>query len=447
MSALRVALLVACLSTALGMPSWYSCNPANCTGDCACASTSPPGGLSPEETPQFIVLTHDDAITADTNTGIRAIIDKHTNRNGCNMPATFYVLEVGTRCELAKAFWEENSEIAIHSKTHLPITDPFPGGPSKMRDEMFHARTFLNETCGIPLEDMVGYRAPQLVHNPPLREMLASAQPPFLYDSSIPDFWGENSEISPNSSDRLWPYSMDYGIPQDCAYFAGDNCTEQERYPGLWEFPLLNTQAENGTLLYSMDPGTTGGDGGYTTTNDTSGLPADELEALLKQNFDYSYYGNRAPYGLYIHTPWLTPGNIQAANNFLAYALGLNNTWVVTVRQVIAWMQDPVPASEMDNWLTCQPVDLTKAPGVQKCQVYTVKAGDTGDKISGMFGVDLSEVEALNPNLASLQPGDKIKIPPFDSSCGAGIPAAGPDGAAAPAPASGARRLLRGSSV
>lgn len=37
--------------------------------------------------------------------------------------------------------------------------------------------------------------------------------------------------------------------------------------------------------------------------------------------------------------------------------------------------------------------------GVQKCQVYTVKAGDTGDKISGMFGVDLSEVEALNPNV------------------------------------------------
>lgn len=52
-----------------------------------------------------------------------------------------------------------------------------------------------------------------------------------------------------------------------------------------------------------------------------------------------SYYGNRAPYGLYIHTPWLTPDNIQAANNFLEYALGLNNTWVVTVRQVIEWMQ------------------------------------------------------------------------------------------------------------
>lgn len=193
----------------------------------------------------------------------------------------------------------------------------------------------------------------------------------------------------------------------------------------------------DGTLLYSMDPGTTGGDGGYTTTNDTSGLPADELEALLKQNFDYrcapgatstgelskadlcrvqealnasyqsvaatrralsllrthpgallltcmllhacqcgffgssrsscapcpprSYYGNRAPYGLYIHTPWLTPGNIQAANNFLDYALGLNNTWVVTVRQVIAWMQASArlaawaPACAVHPWMGPRP--------------------------------------------------------------------------------------------
>lgn len=105
-------------------------------------------------------------------------------------------------------------QIAIHSKTHLPLVDPFPGGPSsectprrrhrwqhaicwapwrlwgvparstfhrwywyqlclllsclpgslhpaspsrcplpaEMRDEMFSARAFLNETCGIPLE-------------------------------------------------------------------------------------------------------------------------------------------------------------------------------------------------------------------------------------------------------------------------------------------------------
>jgi len=59
------------------------------------------------------LLQHDDAIAATTNSGIRAIIDKHKNRNGCNMPATFFVLEQGTQCDLAKAFWEENSEVGL----------------------------------------------------------------------------------------------------------------------------------------------------------------------------------------------------------------------------------------------------------------------------------------------------------------------------------------------
>jgi hypothetical protein len=104
----------------------------------------------------------------------------HLPAAGCNMPATFFVLEVGTDCGFARAFWEENSEvryrasgavsssggsvlgwllttfkpcssplarvakrhtkhtwltpvvavqIAIHSRTHLPLTQPFALGP------------------------------------------------------------------------------------------------------------------------------------------------------------------------------------------------------------------------------------------------------------------------------------------------------------------------------
>ena len=34
---------------------------------------------------QFIVVTHDDAITEGTDRGMRAIIDNHKNRNGCNV--------------------------------------------------------------------------------------------------------------------------------------------------------------------------------------------------------------------------------------------------------------------------------------------------------------------------------------------------------------------------
>lgn len=46
-----------------------------------------------------------------TDVNIRAIIDRHKNRNGCNMPATFFVLKQDTDCDLARKFWEQNSEV------------------------------------------------------------------------------------------------------------------------------------------------------------------------------------------------------------------------------------------------------------------------------------------------------------------------------------------------
>ena len=115
--------------------------------NCACATDVAPSvagvPLSPADTPQFIVLTvrgvggggltvcdnracqerqtrrppqvpptrthappplgaptaqHDDAVTADTNAAIRSVIDQHNNTNGCNMPATLFVLQTGTNC-------------------------------------------------------------------------------------------------------------------------------------------------------------------------------------------------------------------------------------------------------------------------------------------------------------------------------------------------------------
>ena len=35
----------------------YTCDPATCTGACHCPSTAAPGGLSPADTPQFVLLT------------------------------------------------------------------------------------------------------------------------------------------------------------------------------------------------------------------------------------------------------------------------------------------------------------------------------------------------------------------------------------------------------
>lgn len=52
-----------------------------------------------------------------------------------------------------------------------------------------------------------------------------------------------------------------------------------------------------------------------------------------------SYEGNRAPFGLYIHTPWFNKDTIEGTNRFLEYALELDGVYAMTVRQVIEWMQ------------------------------------------------------------------------------------------------------------
>jgi hypothetical protein len=63
--------------------------------------------------------------------------------------------------------------------------------------------------------------------------------------------------------------------------------------------------------------------------------------------------------------------------------------------------QNPVPVSEMDAWLTCKPVDLSKSPGSERCQVYTVQQGDYGEKIAADFGVSVAELAAINPNVST----------------------------------------------
>jgi LysM repeat protein len=418
-AALRTALLLAACCMALGFgPAWYSCDPSKCKApECVCASDSAPRALAPEDVPQFIILTHDDAITAATDANMRAVITNHKNKNGCNMPATFFVLKQDTDCELARKFYDENSELAIHSTTHVPLRDPFPGGTAALEAEMFGARDFLNQTCGIPLEDLVGFRTPLLAHNPPVRAALSKAG--FLYDSSIPEVWP--GATSPNATARLWPYSMEYGIPQDCAYFEGSRCDESERYPGLWQFPLLELEQDGGQLVAVMDPGQQAEGGLGYGANVTGGLSADALEELLRTNFDFSYNGNRAPFGLYIHTPWFNKDTIEGTNRFLEYALQLEGVYAVTARQVIEWMQDPVPISQMDDWLQCKQVNVTVVESLagKKCQVHTVKSGETGGVVAGIYAVSLGDLAAVNPgtDLNVLAVGDTLNIPPWDASC------------------------------
>ena len=356
--------------------------------------------------PQFILLTHDDAIDATANKAVRSVTDGKVNSNGCNIPATWFTTQTGSDCALVKALYEQNHEIALHTIHHPQLIPTFKG----LEPEMMGVKSWLNKSCGIPLEEMVGFRSPFLVTNPEVRAVIYKNG--LLYDSSIIEFLSPgNNPTTSDFSHRLWPYTMDNGIPQYCNWTYPDAmCTKDEKYPGVWEIPMWDLPAatvDQSDHSFTMDP-----EGGY----------GGDLYTLLTTDFDLAYNGNRAPFPVFVHAPWFTPDHVTAMNKFVDYALQKPNVFFVTIRQLINWIQNPVPASQVGAQLTCNAVSLAAPAPVSKCQNYTVAKGDYFDAIAGKFGVSASDLQAANPGVvaATLNIGDVLKIPPYDpASCGA----------------------------
>ena len=401
LAAVIVSIFLSAHTIAAFGPVGYSCDPNACKiGSCQCPSLTNPGGLPPSEIPQFVLVTHDDAISELSNFVVRSAIDGFKNPNGCNVPATWFTTSTGTVCELAKKLYDENHEIAIHTVNHAQL-DP---GLLGMEQEMMGARDDLAQ-CGIPKEEMNGFRAPYLVHNPEVRSILKKHG--MLYDSSIIDFISSQSPTTRSMSQRLWPYTMDNGIAQDCSYTPAGQCDVSEKYPGMWEvplWPLLMGPVDTDNNAYSMDPGP--GFGGDVLTT-------------LKTNFDQAYAGNRAPVPLFTHAPWFTDENVNATREFITYALSKGDVYFVTVQELLAWMANPVPASQYKTMPKCNPVNAMP-PVKRKCQVYEAQPGDFFASIAGKFGVlDMLEMSKINPSLQteSIRPGMRINIPPWDATC------------------------------
>lgn len=68
------------------------CNPKLCKPpDCRCSSTHIPGGLHPKNTPQFVLMTFDDAVTTTNVPYYRKAFYNRRNPNGCPAAPTYFV--------------------------------------------------------------------------------------------------------------------------------------------------------------------------------------------------------------------------------------------------------------------------------------------------------------------------------------------------------------------
>ncbi|KZP04662.1 hypothetical protein FIBSPDRAFT_1054534 [Athelia psychrophila] len=316
----------------------YSCDPSQCKlPNCNCASTSPPGGLSPSEVPQFIVFTADDAVQSYTLDAINQFLAQRKNPNGCPIKMTYFTSLNYTNYTLVTDWFVAGNEIADHTMTHV-------GTPPA--DEINGNLIALNALAGIPLSSIKGFRAPFLNYTGETLKLLAASE--FTYDSSS----AASVPVTDNGTDAYWPYTLDNGMANDCLEVT-DICKGQPKIPGFWEIPMYAFFDNLGAAgPHLMDPWLDAANGA-STVNDTATFD------YMKNTFTAHYTGNRQPIGLYTHPihlsttyPGVNPPNstITMINQFLDWAQTQQDVWIVSNEQLLAWVQNPVPLSQLDTF-------------------------------------------------------------------------------------------------
>ncbi|MDA3873725.1 MAG: polysaccharide deacetylase family protein [Kiritimatiellae bacterium] len=293
-----------------------------CLADPIDVSTTPPGGLDPDEVPQLILITFDDS----TNNGMFDNVQKisgHTNPDGSPVGFTFFVSLDSPDFYNTHKLHAAGHEIAVHTVTH---TTSKTTTAEDWAREIAGCRQALIRYSQIPAEDIRGFRSPFLAYNSDTFRVLHDMG--FDYDCSVP-------ETVPGLITRLydafiWPYHLHDGLKQN----PWTGTPPDRPLPNLMEVPMWNLRTFNGTGYHTMDPG--------------EGSRQDLLN-MFKENFTTRYDGNRIPLGVWLHSGWASSDdNVGALNDFLEWALIEDDVWVVPVSKLVDWMHTPLPVGDLD---------------------------------------------------------------------------------------------------
>ncbi|KAF7723749.1 hypothetical protein EC973_001725 [Apophysomyces ossiformis] len=331
--------------------SSYSCDPNTCKlPQCQCASTSPPGGLSPKDVPQFVTITFDDSIQAKLLATANELLNVK-NPNGCPAKGSWYVSMEYTDFSLVQQWYANGNEVADHTFSHVG-------------KEIAAARAMLHEYAGVPLGKLKGFRAPFLNYTADTLNEISKQG--FVYDSSSTGV----------TDDCYWPYTLDNGMANDC--WTGICDPGKVKLPGVWEIPMYAV-VDNANTPQLMDV--------YL-----AGSVSDVMQ-WTKTNFDRHYNGNRQPFGIYTHPTHLTtyPGlpdpsaMKKGVIDFIQSVAGKPDVWFVSNEQLLEWMKNPVPASKLAE----QPY--------MKCELP-----NTGKEIcNGLEKIDISDAGVASSSLLS----------------------------------------------
>ncbi|KRT81890.1 hypothetical protein AMK59_5681 [Oryctes borbonicus] len=322
------------------------CNPASCLPpNCRCISADIPNNLPASQIPQMVLLTFDDAVTAQNFEFYRQAFFGRTNPDGCEIQATYFVSHEYTDYSKIQALHARGHEIALHSITHTPMTSYWDNlNAAGYLAEFGGERELIAKFANIPEKDIQGIRIP-LLQMAGDRSFQAIQTSGMKYDSS----WPTRSFMDPPA----WPYTLDYLSAQECPI----GVCPTSSFPGIWVQPMVNWLDTSGYVCSMVDSC-------IFVPTDTNGI----LE-FMKSNFLRHYNNNRAPFGFYVHAAWFlrNPNNFEAYLLFLDYLQSLSDVYIVSVQRALAWIQNPKPINQLSSvWSSC-PATYTSSCVARSC--------------------------------------------------------------------------------
>ena len=168
---------------------------------------------------------------------------------------------------------------ALRQGKHEIATSTYSDMPDPTLEEIQRAKTYLNEECGVPLDEMKGFRAPGLTYSQSTLDMLQAEG--FLYDASMAM---DDHLLSNFGRNHYWPFTLNHEVPFTCT------CEPTKPNPGLWEIPLTRHYNDRNVPY---------------TPQDITGPQGTDIFADLTRSLEKHYNGNRAPMGVHFHLAWL----------------------------------------------------------------------------------------------------------------------------------------------
>jgi len=312
------------------------CDPSLCSlPNCYCSvsGTDVPGGLDPQQVPQMIMLTFDDAINDNNLEIYEQIFDGGLkNPNGCDVKATFFVSHEYNNYSMVQELHRRGHEMAAHSITHDNEESYWDNGTElNWSAEMGGLRDMLSTWGNVPAEDIYGSRAP-LLRLGGNRQFSALEKEGFVYDSSM---------VAPLANPPLWPYPLAFSAPHRC-HGNFQKCPTRSHSVMEMVMNEFDPREEPGSNDEEIS--------GCVMLDSCSGYirTPDNLYNVLTHNMIRHFEQNRAPLGMFLHAAWLKkqPEMLDALLFWMDEVLSTySNVYFVTMSQVLAWMQSPVDSN------------------------------------------------------------------------------------------------------